>query len=57
MEIHHAMASALKPEVFRQLYADFASQKPPGFAFLNRCKSLEAYVGVCRMTHRLPGMT
>jgi aconitate hydratase len=27
-EIHHAMASALKPEVFRQLYADFASQNP-----------------------------
>jgi aconitate hydratase len=27
-EIHQAMASALKPEVFRQLYADFASQNP-----------------------------
>jgi aconitate hydratase len=27
-EIHHAMASALKPEVFRQLYADFAGQNP-----------------------------
>jgi aconitate hydratase len=27
-EIHHAMSSALKPEVFRQLYADFASQNP-----------------------------
>ena len=27
-EIHRAMASALKPEVFRQLYADFASQNP-----------------------------
>ena len=27
-EIHHAMASALKPEVFRQLYANFASQNP-----------------------------
>jgi aconitate hydratase len=27
-EIHLAMASALKPEVFRQLYADFAGQNP-----------------------------
>jgi aconitate hydratase len=27
-EIHHAMSSALKPEVFRQLYADFAGQNP-----------------------------
>jgi aconitate hydratase len=27
-EIHQAMTSALKPEVFRQLYADFASQNP-----------------------------
>jgi aconitate hydratase len=27
-EIHRAMASALKPEVFRQLYADFAGQNP-----------------------------
>ena len=27
-EIHDAMASALKPEVFRRLYADFASQNP-----------------------------
>ncbi len=27
-EIHAAMASALKPEVFRQLYADFAGQNP-----------------------------
>ncbi len=27
-EIHQAMATALKPEVFRQLYADFASQNP-----------------------------
>ena len=27
-EIHQAMASALKPEVFRQLYADFAGQNP-----------------------------
>src|ERR1700731_116825 len=27
-EIHHAMASSLKPEVFRQLYADFAGQNP-----------------------------
>ncbi len=27
-EIHQAMASALKPEVFRRLYADFASQNP-----------------------------
>jgi aconitate hydratase len=27
-EIHDAMASALKPEVFRQLYADFAGQNP-----------------------------
>ncbi|MBV8532444.1 MAG: aconitate hydratase AcnA, partial [Verrucomicrobia bacterium] len=27
-EIHHAMSSALKPEVFRQLYADFDSQNP-----------------------------
>jgi aconitate hydratase len=27
-EIHDAMASALKPEVFRKLYADFASQNP-----------------------------
>jgi aconitate hydratase len=27
-EIHYAMSSALKPEVFRQLYADFASQNP-----------------------------
>jgi aconitate hydratase len=27
-EIHHAMSSALKPEVFRQLYADFTSQNP-----------------------------
>ncbi len=27
-EIHQAMASALKPEVFRQLYANFASQNP-----------------------------
>ena len=27
-EIHHAMSSALKPEVFRELYADFAGQNP-----------------------------
>jgi aconitate hydratase len=27
-EIHQAMDSALKPEVFRQLYANFASQNP-----------------------------
>ncbi|MGA8659409.1 MAG: aconitate hydratase AcnA, partial [Chthoniobacterales bacterium] len=27
-EIREAMASALKPEVFRELYADFASQNP-----------------------------
>src|ERR1700760_1717105 len=27
-EIHRAMASALKPEVFRRLYADFAGQNP-----------------------------
>jgi aconitate hydratase len=27
-EIHQAMASALKPEVFRRLYADFAGQNP-----------------------------
>jgi len=27
-EIHRAMASALKPEVFRQLYANFADQNP-----------------------------
>jgi aconitate hydratase len=27
-EIRQAMASALKPEVFRQLYSDFASQNP-----------------------------
>ena len=27
-EIHDAMSSALKPEVFRQLYADFAGQNP-----------------------------
>jgi aconitate hydratase len=27
-EIHHAMSSALKPEVFRQLYANFAGQNP-----------------------------
>lgn len=27
-EIHRAMASSLKPEVFRQLYADFAGQNP-----------------------------
>ncbi|MBV8375639.1 MAG: aconitate hydratase AcnA [Verrucomicrobia bacterium] len=27
-EIHHAMASALRPEAFRQLYSDFASQNP-----------------------------
>ena len=27
-EIHQAMATALKPEVFRQLYADFASDNP-----------------------------
>lgn len=27
-EIHHEMASALRPEVFRELYADFASQNP-----------------------------
>jgi aconitate hydratase len=27
-EIHHAMASALKPEVFRQLYSNFANQNP-----------------------------
>jgi aconitate hydratase len=27
-EIREAMASALRPEVFRQLYADFASQNP-----------------------------
>jgi aconitate hydratase len=27
-EIHDAMASALKPEVFRQLYGDFAGQNP-----------------------------
>jgi aconitate hydratase len=27
-EIHHAMASALRPEVFRKLYADFAGQNP-----------------------------
>jgi len=27
-EIHGAMSSALKPEVFRQLYADFAGQNP-----------------------------
>jgi aconitate hydratase len=27
-EIHQAMAAALKPEVFRRLYADFASQNP-----------------------------
>ena len=27
-EIHHAMSAALKPEVFRQLYADFADQNP-----------------------------
>jgi aconitate hydratase len=27
-EIHHAMESALRPEVFRELYKDFASQNP-----------------------------
>ncbi|HSI15043.1 MAG TPA: aconitate hydratase [Chthoniobacter sp.] len=27
-EIHEAMASALKPEVFRKLYTDFATQNP-----------------------------
>ena len=27
-EIRHAMESALRPEVFRQLYSDFASQNP-----------------------------
>jgi aconitate hydratase len=27
-EIHRAMASALKPEVFRRLYSDFAGQNP-----------------------------
>jgi aconitate hydratase len=27
-EIHRAMTSSLKPEVFRQLYADFAGQNP-----------------------------
>ncbi len=27
-EIHRAMVSSLKPEVFRQLYADFAGQNP-----------------------------